>query len=126
MKKLVLSFLTCILFSSLTFALEDVLLISINKTIPPDEINNALADLEKIDRSQSSDHFTAHLDEYITNDNTSNETLYYGIAVVIINYVNALTSKEQYLTFIREDNRFTLLSDTPLGPNPHPTVTGNN
>jgi len=67
MKKLVLSFLTCILFSSLTFALEDVLLISINKTIPPDKINNALADLEKIDRSQSSDHFTAHLDEYIAN-----------------------------------------------------------
>jgi len=126
MKKLVLSFLTCILFSSLTFALEDVLLISINKTIPPDEINNALADLEKIDRSQSSDHFTAHLDEYIANDNTSKEKLYYGIAVVVINYVNSLTSKELYLTFISEDKRFTLLSDTPLGPNPHPTVTGNN
>ena len=126
MKKLVLSFLTCILFSSLTFALEDVLLISINKTIPPDKINNALADLEKIDRSQSSDHFTAHLDEYIANDNTSKEKLYYGIAVVVINYVNSLTSKELYLTFISEDKRFTLLSDTPLGPNPHPTVTGNN
>ena len=77
MKKLALSFLTCIMFSSLTFALEDVLLISINKTVPPEDVNIALTDLERIDLPPGSNHLTA-------------------------------------------------LSDTPLGPNPHPTVTGNN
>jgi len=125
MNKFILSLFVLTMFSTSAFAFEEILAISIERTIPSCEIMNAINDLEEFDNLNGSDTFKANFYKYSSNTNPTQEAPYYGIVHISISYLKE-EEKNKYLAFILEDIRFTFLWSTQFGPNPNPSVSGNN
>jgi hypothetical protein len=113
-------------FSISASAIEEIFVVSIEKTIQPSEVSIAIDDLKNFNVLDELDIFKVNLLRYLTDIPPTPDVSCFGIAYLHISYIR-VENRNKYLDFILHDDRFTLLRILPPGgPIPEPSVTGNN